>query len=75
MPNSTPNELVKKVEEFIRNSPHGVSIQDVAKQFSMTRYSANGILGQLIGAEKVGVNQIGPVKVHFWKETKSKGGE
>jgi hypothetical protein len=72
MSNSTPDGLVKKVEEFIRASPHGVSIQEVAREFGLTRYNSNGILGQLIGAGKIGVRKIGPVKVHYYKH---KGGE
>lgn len=67
MQETTPNGLVKKVGEFIKSSPQGVSIQDVAKQFNISRYQANGVLGILIGAGKIGVRQIGPVKVHYWK--------
>jgi hypothetical protein len=73
MSNPTPDGLVKKVESYIQASTHGVSIQDVARHFNITRYRANGLLGQLIGAGKVGVRTIGPVKVHYWK--KMKGGE
>ena len=73
MTNPTSDGLVKKAEMFIQASPHGVSIQEVARHLNVTRYSANGLRGQLIGAGKVGVRTIGPVKVHYWK--KEKGGE
>ena len=62
------NELVKQIAEFIKNSPQGVSIQDVAREFKITRYTANGLLGILIGSGRVGVRKIGPVMVHYWKE-------
>ena len=63
----TQDELVKEIEEYIKRSPQGVSIQDVAREFGITRYRANGILGILIGSGKVGVQKIGPVMVHYWK--------
>lgn len=67
MSNSTPNGLVRKAEEFIKESPQGVSIQDVARHLNITRYNANHILGILIGSGKIGVRKIGPVMVHYWK--------
>jgi len=66
MSNETPTNLVKRVEDYIHTQEQ-VSIQDVAKQFNMSRYRTNGILGMLIGAGKIGVKQIGPVKVHYWR--------
>jgi len=66
MSNGTSTDLVKRVEGFIREEDK-VSIQDVAEQFNMSRYKTNGILGMLIGAGKIGVKQIGPVKVHYWR--------
>lgn len=63
----TQDELVKEIEEYIKRSSQGVSIQDVAREFGITRYRANGILGILIGSGKVGVKKIGPVMVHYWK--------
>ncbi len=67
MQTETPDGLVNKAEEIVRGSPRGVSIQDVAQKLRISRYQANGILGILIGSGKVGVSQIGPVKVHYWK--------
>jgi len=67
MSNGTPTDLIKSIEAYIRSSPRGVSIQDVARKVNITRYRANGILGILIGSEKIGVQQIGPVKVHYWR--------
>ena len=66
MSNETSTELVKRVEDYIHTQEQ-VSIQDVAKQFNMSRYRTNGILGMLVGAGKIGVKQIGPVKVHYWR--------
>jgi|TARA_Y100000310_G_scaffold145101_1_gene144457 AraC-like DNA-binding protein len=66
MSNETSTELVKRVEDFIHTQEQ-VSIQDVAKQFNMSRYRTNGLLGMLVGAGKIGVKQIGPVKVHYWR--------
>lgn len=63
----TQDELLKEIEEYIKRSDKGVSIQDVAREFDITRYNANGILGILIGSGRIGVQQIGPVKVHYWK--------
>ncbi len=62
--------LAEKVEEFIKKSPQGVSIQDVARQFNISRYEAVYALGMLIGSGKVGVRQIGPVKLHYYKSEK-----
>jgi len=56
---------VKEVEDFIKKSPQGVSIQDVAREFKISRYESVYLLGQLIGAGKIGVRQIGPVKLHY----------
>ena len=64
MPDSTPT--VKEVEDFIKKNPHGVSIQDVAREFKISRYESVYLLGQLIGAGKIGVRQIGPVKLHYY---------
>lgn len=69
------SSLVEKVEEFIKKSPQGVSIQDVSRQFNISRYEAVYMLGMLIGSGKVGVRQIGPVKLHYYKSDKSKGGD
>jgi hypothetical protein len=66
MSNETSTDLVKQVEEYIHTEEQ-VSIQDVAKQFNISRYRTNGILGMLVGAGKVGVKEIGPVKVHYWR--------
>lgn len=66
MSNETSTDLVKRVEGFIHEQDK-VSIQDVAEQFNMSRYRTNGILGMLVGAGKIGVKQIGPVKVHYWR--------
>ena len=63
----TQDEIVKEIEEFIKRHPNGVSIQDVSREFKITRYTANGILGILIGSGRIGVQQIGPVKVHYYK--------
>lgn len=56
---------IKEVEDFVKKSAQGVSIQDVARQFDISRYEAVYLLGQLLGAGKVGVRQIGPVKLHY----------
>lgn len=61
---------IKEVEDFVRKSPQGVSIQDVARQFSISRYETVYLLGQLLGAGKVGVRQIGPVKLHYYTGNK-----
>jgi len=54
----TQEDLVKEIEEFIKRNPNGVSIQDVSREFKITRYN---------GAQRIGVQQIGPVKVHYYK--------
>ncbi len=61
----------KEVEDFIKKNPQGVSIQDVAREFKISRYEAVYLLGQLIGAGKIGVRQIGPVKLHYPIEKKA----
>ncbi len=66
MSNETTTNLVKRIEDFIHIQEQ-VSIQDVAEQFNMSRYKTNGLLGMLVGAGKIGVKQIGPVKVHYWR--------
>jgi len=66
MSNETSNDPVKRAEEFIRSEGQ-VSIQDVATNLNISRYRTNGILGMLVGAGKIGVKQIGPVKVHYWR--------
>lgn len=66
MSNETSADLAKRVGDYIQ-AQEQVSIQDVARQFNMSRYRANGILGMLVGAGKVGVKEIGPVKVHYWR--------
>jgi response regulator of citrate/malate metabolism len=66
MSNETTTDLVKRVEDFIHTQEQ-VSIQDVAEQFNISRYRTNGYLGMLVGAGKIGVKQIGPVKVHYWR--------
>jgi AraC-like DNA-binding protein len=66
MSNETSTELVKRVEDFIHTQEQ-VSIQDVARQFNISRYRTNGLLGMLVGAGKIGVKEIGPVKVHYWR--------
>ncbi|MFH1424203.1 MAG: FaeA/PapI family transcriptional regulator [archaeon] len=60
-------DLVGRIAEYIKKNEHGVSIQQVAKEFEMSRYQTNYYLGMLIGLGKVGVKQIGPVKVHYYK--------
>lgn len=69
------SSLVSKMEDFIRKSPQGVSIQDVARQFNISRYESVYVLGMLIGSGKVGVRQVGPVKLHYYKGEKGKGGD
>ena len=66
MSNEASNNLGKRAEEYIRSEGQ-VSIQDVATKLNMSRYRTNGILGMLVGAGKIGVKQIGPVKVHYWR--------
>ncbi len=66
---------IKEVEDYIRKNPQGVSIQDVAREFKISRYESVYLLGQLLGAGKIGVRQIGPVKLHYPIFEKSKGGD
>lgn len=61
------DELVGRIEEFLKNEEFGASIQSVADKFGLSRYDARYYLGMLIGAGKVGVKQMGPVKVHYYK--------
>ena len=69
------SSLVNKMEEYIKKNQQGVSIQDVARQFNISRYESVYVLGMLIGSGKVGVRQIGPVKLHYYKHDKGKGGD
>ena len=70
MQSNDSDNLLQQIEVFIKNSEMGVSIQGVARNFGITRYQTMYYLGMLIGAGKVGVAQMGPVKIHYYKDKK-----
>jgi len=67
MQSDDSDSLLLQIEAFIKDNERGVSIQAVAENFGMSRYNTIYYLGMLVGAGKVGVAQMGPVKVHYYK--------
>ena len=60
------NQIKKQVEELIKKSPDGLTIQDISDKLNFSRITISIALAELKGEEKISIREVGQAKLHYW---------
>jgi DNA-binding IclR family transcriptional regulator len=55
------------IEGLLKDSPQGLTIQDLADKTKLARNTVKIILAQLQGENKIEIREVGQAKLHYWR--------
>lgn len=58
------------VEGLLKDSPQGLTIQDLADKTKLARNTVKIVLAELQGEDKIEIREVGQAKLHYWRRKK-----
>ena len=60
----------EKIEGSIKDSPQGLTIQDMVNKTKLSWNTITKVLAMLEGEQKIIIREVGRAKLHYWKNMK-----
>lgn len=58
------------IEGLLKDSPQGLTIQDLADKTKLARNTVKIILAGFQGENKIEIREVGQAKLHYWRRKK-----